>query len=640
MPLVRRRHLQVQQPGQRQVDLLDLGQVDRLAEPAQPGQVLVVQRQRRGVAQRCSTARGRSTTYGDGRRARKGVAATADTLSPMCGIVGYVGDQSALGVVLEGLRRLEYRGYDSAGVAVLGRRQAGHGEEGRQAGQPRGAARRSTRCRRPPPASATPAGPPTARPTTATPTRTSTAPARSRSSTTASSRTSPRCGPSSRRAATSCVSDTDTEVVAHLLERGRAEGGEVDLAEAMRARLPPARGRVHPGRRPRRRARRRGRRPAQLAAGRRPRRGRELPRLRRRRVHRAHPRRGRARPGPGRRAAPRRRRPSPTSTATPAEVREYHVDWDAVGRREGRLRLLHAQGDRRAAAGRRRHAARPARRRRPARAWTRCGSPTTTCARSTRSSSSRAARPTTPGWSPSTRSSTGPGSRARSSWLSEFRYRDPVLDPVDAGHRDLPVRRDDGHADGAAARPRAAAPGCWRSATPTARRSRASPTPCSTPTPGPRSRSRRPRRSSPRSSPATWSALYLAQVRGTKYGDEIAAVVDDLRDDAGQDRAACSRRWSRCASWPASCADAKSVLFLGRHVGYPVALEGALKLKELAYMHAEGFAAGELKHGPIALIEEGLPVVVVVPSPRGRACCTTRSCPTSRRSGPAAPAPS
>jgi glucosamine--fructose-6-phosphate aminotransferase (isomerizing) len=57
------------------------------------------------------------------------------------------------------------------------------------------------------------------------------------------------------------------------------------------------------------------------------------------------------------------------------------------------------------------------------------------------------------------------------------------------------------------------------------------------------------------------------------------------------------------------------VLFIGRHVGYPVALEGALKLKELAYMHAEGFAAGELKHGPIALIEDGLPVVVITPSP-------------------------
>jgi glutamine---fructose-6-phosphate transaminase (isomerizing) len=65
-------------------------------------------------------------------------------------------------------------------------------------------------------------------------------------------------------------------------------------------------------------------------------------------------------------------------------------------------------------------------------------------------------------------------------------------------------------------------------------------------------------------------------------------------------------------------ARSRSVLFIGRHVGYPVALEGALKLKELAYMHAEGFAAGELKHGPIALIEAGLPVVVVVPSPHGR----------------------
>jgi glucosamine--fructose-6-phosphate aminotransferase (isomerizing) len=63
-------------------------------------------------------------------------------------------------------------------------------------------------------------------------------------------------------------------------------------------------------------------------------------------------------------------------------------------------------------------------------------------------------------------------------------------------------------------------------------------------------------------------------------------------------------------------ADAKSVLFLGRNVGFPIAMEGALKLKELAYIHAEGFAAGELKHGPIALIDEGQPVIVIVPSPR------------------------
>ena len=62
-------------------------------------------------------------------------------------------------------------------------------------------------------------------------------------------------------------------------------------------------------------------------------------------------------------------------------------------------------------------------------------------------------------------------------------------------------------------------------------------------------------------------------------------------------------------------ADTRSVLFLGRHVGYPIAMEGALKLKELAYIHAEGFAAGELKHGPIALIEPGQPVFIVVPGP-------------------------
>lgn len=63
---------------------------------------------------------------------------------------------------------------------------------------------------------------------------------------------------------------------------------------------------------------------------------------------------------------------------------------------------------------------------------------------------------------------------------------------------------------------------------------------------------------------------------------------------------------------------AKSILFLGRNVGFPIAMEGALKLKELAYIHAEGFAAGELKHGPIALIEKGQPVIVVVPSASGK----------------------
>ncbi|MFF3317190.1 glutamine--fructose-6-phosphate transaminase (isomerizing) [Streptomyces sp. NPDC003035] len=112
-------------------------------------------------------------------------------------------------------------------------------------------------------------------------------------------------------------------------------------------------------------------------------------------------------------------------------------------------------------------------------------------------------------------------------------------------------------------------------------------------------------------------ALYLGQVRGTKWGDEIHAVIRELARIADEvERVLETMEPVRALA--RSLADKDTVLFLGRHVGYPVALEGALKLKELAYMHAEGFAAGELKHGPIALIEEDLPVVVVVPSPRGR----------------------
>jgi glutamine---fructose-6-phosphate transaminase (isomerizing) len=106
--------------------------------------------------------------------------------------------------------------------------------------------------------------------------------------------------------------------------------------------------------------------------------------------------------------------------------------------------------------------------------------------------------------------------------------------------------------------------------------------------------------------------LYLAQVRAAKSCDEIGAVLRELAtmpdaiqgvlDDLGP-----------VIQLAEEFAKNRSVLFIGRHVGYPVALEGALKLKELAYIHAEGFAAAELKHGPIALIENRLPVFVIVP---------------------------
>ena len=111
-------------------------------------------------------------------------------------------------------------------------------------------------------------------------------------------------------------------------------------------------------------------------------------------------------------------------------------------------------------------------------------------------------------------------------------------------------------------------------------------------------------------------ALYLAQVKGTRFGDEISQVMDQLERMPAHVQSVLDKA-EEVYSLARDHVGSRSVLFLGRHAGYPVALEGALKLKEIAYLHAEGFAAGELKHGPIALVEEGLPILCVVP-PRGR----------------------
>src|SRR4051794_34798055 len=110
--------------------------------------------------------------------------------------------------------------------------------------------------------------------------------------------------------------------------------------------------------------------------------------------------------------------------------------------------------------------------------------------------------------------------------------------------------------------------------------------------------------------------LFLAQVRGIKYEDEVSSIVADLRtlpDKVAQ----VLEQMEPVRELARSLAGNARMLFLGRHVSFPVALEGALKLKELAYIPAEGFAAGELKHGPIAVVDEGTPVVIVVP-PRAR----------------------
>lgn len=116
------------------------------------------------------------------------------------------------------------------------------------------------------------------------------------------------------------------------------------------------------------------------------------------------------------------------------------------------------------------------------------------------------------------------------------------------------------------------------------------------------------------------TALYLlgisiAQANGKGDRAMLASIVRDLEATPTMIETVLKHgeRLRTLAKW---MADTQAILLLGRHVGFPIALEGALKLKELAYIHAEGFAAGELKHGPIALIEPGQVVFVIVPSPR------------------------
>jgi glucosamine--fructose-6-phosphate aminotransferase (isomerizing) len=105
-------------------------------------------------------------------------------------------------------------------------------------------------------------------------------------------------------------------------------------------------------------------------------------------------------------------------------------------------------------------------------------------------------------------------------------------------------------------------------------------------------------------------ALYLAQARGSMFPGEIATILAELDELPAKVQRVIGLE-EQVKGIARELQNAHDVLFIGRHTGYPAALEGALKLKELSYQHAEGFPAGELKHGPIALIEDGVPVVAI-----------------------------
>ena len=400
-------------------------------------------------------------------------------------------------------------------------------------------------------------------------------------------------------------SDTDTEVVAHLVEERYARADRRRPAASVRSVCRDLEGSLRPRRRAPRRARPRRRGPPQPAPGHRPRRGRELRRLRRHRLHRPHPRGPRRRPGPGRRAAPRRRR---------------------------------------------RH--RPRRHRRRGRdATTSTGTPTpprraatsSSCSRRSTSSRRPSARPSAAGCTP----------RALVH-LDELSMSDEDLRGIEqVVHRrvrlELPLRPDRQVRDRALVpAARAGRDGARSSATatrcvgrntlviaisqsgetadtleavrharsqqrlgagghqhgrldhqPRERRRALHPGRARGRGRVDQGRHRPDHRDVPRRAVPGAGPRHPRRRRGARPTCATCRQIPDLR------RASCCDRMEPVRELAREIAGRERVLFLGRHVGYPIALEGALKLKELAYISAEGFPAGEIKHGPIALIERG-----------------------------------
>ena len=535
----------------------------------------------------------------------------------MCGIVGYVGDKQAQDVVIEGLRRLEYRGYDSAGIALVARRphRVGDKRAGKLANLEKALADEPA-ARRPRPASGTPAGPPTARPTTPTPTRTSATRGRVAL---VHNGIIENFADAARRArggrCTSCARRPTPRSPPTCSRARWPDGG--DLTDGDARGLPAARGRVHAGRRRRARTR-----PASSPPGATPRWWSGSARAR----TSSAPTSPRSSSTPARRSSSGRTRSS-RSPATASSV----TDFDGTPGRGHAATTSTGTS-------------------RPPRRTATTGS----CAR--RSSSSRGAiadallgRHDAGRAAPARRGADLRRRAARGRQDHHHRVRHGVLrrprrevrhraldphpvrgrarprvplprpdpDPRHARRRDQPVRRDRRHADGDPPRARAAREGAGdlqhqRLDDPArVRRGDLHPR-------RPRDRGRVDQGlhdPAGRLLPARRSTS--RRCAGTKYGDEIAARGRRARARCPATCSGCSTAPTSSTPSPRSSRGARSVLFLGRHAGFPIALEGALKLKELAYIHAEGFAAGELKHGPIALIEPGLPVFCVVP-PQGR----------------------
>ena len=111
-------------------------------------------------------------------------------------------------------------------------------------------------------------------------------------------------------------------------------------------------------------------------------------------------------------------------------------------------------------------------------------------------------------------------------------------------------------------------------------------------------------------------SIHLAELRAARSRDQLHALVAELRALPAQLQSLIDRLDLRCSELAHAFADTRTVIYLGRGINYPIALEGALKLKEISYIHAEGYPAGEMKHGPIALLDSDVPVIsVAMPGP-------------------------